>query len=435
MRFLGIGDVNDLGDMYVRLLAAGHEVKVYVGDPDSADTLEGLVPRTPDWRAELDWVRQAGEDGILLFENASDGAIQDELRADGLNVIGGSALGDRLEQDREFGQVCLSDAGLAIAKSTRFTDFPAGIAFVRSHPGRYVFKLDGSAFHASRNYVGELDDGRDICALLEKEHAQWKEKTRPSFILMEHLSGVEVGVGAYFNGEDFLEPVCIDWEHKRFFPGDIGELTGEMGTLVSYGNAQPLFARTLAKMKDILRSSGYVGYINLNTIVNERGIWPLEFTCRFGYPGFAILSALHLEGWDVLFSRMIRRTRTDFRTRPGFAVGVAITVPPFPSAHDYARKSKGLPVLFRRPLTTDDWTHIHLDEVALRDGQLYASGQVGHLMVVTGCGETVEDARTGAYDLARQIVVPNLRYRNDIGLRFIERDRSLLAEAGLWPKA
>ena len=54
-------------------------------------------------------------------------------------------------------------------------------------------------------------------------------------------------------------------------------------------------------------------------------------------------------------------------------------------------------------------------------------------MIVTGTGETVEAAQRGAYALCSKIVVPNLRYRNDIGARFLREDRARLIEWGILP--
>ena len=48
--------------------------------------------------------------------------------------------------------------------------------------------------------------------------------------LQRRMGGVEVAIGAFFNGEHFIEPVTVNFEHKRFFPGNLGPMTGEMGT-------------------------------------------------------------------------------------------------------------------------------------------------------------------------------------------------------------
>jgi phosphoribosylamine--glycine ligase len=105
VRFLGIGETNDLGDMYLRLIARGHQVRVHMSDGDSRGVMEGMLEFTDDWRRELPWIRAAGDEGIILFETASQGPVQDELRSEGYKVIGGSSLGDRLETDRASWQV------------------------------------------------------------------------------------------------------------------------------------------------------------------------------------------------------------------------------------------------------------------------------------------------------------------------------------------
>jgi phosphoribosylamine--glycine ligase len=65
----------------------------------------------------------------------------------------------------------------------------------------------------------------------------------------------------------------------------------------------------------------------------------------------------------------------------------------------------------------------------LDQGQLVTAGQIGYVMVVTGCGETIEAARRDAYARAEKVVIPNVRYRVDIGATF-ERDRAELVRLG-----
>lgn len=438
MRFLGIGHSSDLGDMYLRLRADGHDVRVFSRDLAEHGVFVGLLEYLESWEQQLSWIRAAGPDGVIVFETAEHGGIQDQLRREGFQVIGGSELGDRLENDRAFGQRALASLGLSTVPTYAFDDFARAIAFVQARPGRYVFKLDGSETSSWRNYVGRSADGSDVVALLrgQRERLASDGIHKPSFVLMEHVTGVETGLGAYFNGQAFLEPVCLDWEHKRFFPGDLGELTGEMGTLLTYRHADRLFQATLAKLAPMLREGGYVGYINLNTIVNEQGIWPLELTCRFGYPGFAILDALQQESWATLFTRMLRRDSLRFETSPGFAVGVVLTVPPFPYRYGYAEISRGLPIAFDASLTQHERERLHFAEVALdTQGQLITSGIQGYLMIATGTGPNVQAAQKSAYELAERVYVPNVRYRTDIGSRFISHGQELLTRLGYLPRA
>ena len=189
--------------------------------------------------------------------------------------------------------------------------------------------------------LARLNDGRDVLAFLAG-----LPDDIPPFILMHHVEGVEMGVGAYFNGEDFLTPSCLDWEHKRFFPGDLGELTGEMGTIVTYERTQRFHDLTLGRMAPLLREGGYCGYINLNTIVNEEGVWPLEFTCRFWVSRLRHPGPLQETPWGELFHSMVARSAPSFNTRKGFAAGIVMTTPPFPYARPNVESPVGLPVLF-----------------------------------------------------------------------------------------
>ena len=420
MRVLGITETCDLGSMYLRLIDEGHEVRVSVSNPLASGTMAGMIPRIADWRPELDWVRQAGDAGLIIIESVGFGKLQDELRSQDYNVIGGSAFGDMLENDRAAAQRLLAKLGLRTAPTIEFTDPGDALADLCARPRRCVLKLNASA---GSTVVGALEDGRDIAALL---------RVRPPsgpFVLMDHLTGVETGVGAYFNGQAFLRPACLDWEHKHFFAGDLGELTGEMGTVATFRGSEALFDATLARLEGRLREAGHVGWVNLNMIVNEEGVWPLEFTCRFGYPGFAVLEPLQAIGWADLFASM-SHGGSYLPTHDEFSLCVVLSTPPFPLARYEVEAPIGLPVV-AQDIETE---HLHWGEVGLANGQLVTAGLYGWTAVVTGTGLTVETAKAAAYARAARVRTPNVRYRLDIGDKLIDGALQQLTDWG-WMKS
>jgi phosphoribosylamine--glycine ligase len=427
MRFLGIGDSCDLGALYLRLIAEGHEVKIHVANPLCHGTLAGMVDRVDDWKNELGWIRGAGSEGIILFENVAEkrGHLQDQLRCEGFHVIGGSAYGDRLENDRGYAQHVLRGIGLSTCPVRTFHSRADAIDHIRTNPARHVIKFN----EAYETFVGQLSNGEDAIAYLEGLSSQGEAE---SFVVMDYVEGVEMGVGAYFDGDKFLKPSCLDWEHKRFFPGDLGELTGEMGTIVTFEKSAKFHARTLGRMEELLRRNSYCGYINLNTIVNEQGIWPLEFTCRFGYPGYAILDSLQKTPWSEIFQKLVTRSGVSFDTIGGFSAGIVLTTPPFPYARPEVKVPVGMPVILDPTLREAELRNVHFGEVGLCNGRLVTSGAYGWSLVVTGVAGSIAEAQRKANKLADRITIPNVRYRRDIGARLMAGGFTRLATLGVF---
>jgi phosphoribosylamine--glycine ligase len=131
---------------------------------------------------------------------------------------------------------------------------------------------------------------------------------------------------------------------------------------------------------------------------------------------------------------MLRKDSVEVPVSPGYAVGVVLTVPPFPYRYGYREISRGLPILLDPSLGEDERKHLHLGEVTLKDGQLVTSGIIGYVMVVTGTGSSVADARALAYARARKVVIPNVRYRTDIGDKFERSDAATLRRLGYLPR-
>ena len=275
-----------IGDIAWQVSKEGHEVRYYIKDQKEADIADGFVAKSENPEKDAEWA-----DIIVFDDTLGQGEKAQALRAQGKKVIGGSAYSDRLEDDRSFGQEELKKAGVNIIPYREFDSFDEAMEHVVKNPDRYVIKPSGEAQNVKRRlFVGEEEDGQDVIRMLDAYKRAFSDEIKV-FQLQRRVTGVEVAVGAFFNGKQFIYPVNINFEHKKLFPGNLGPPTGEMGTSMFWSPPNQLFNQTLLKMESKLAEEGYVGYIDVNCIVNGNGIYPLEFTSRFGYPTISIQQA------------------------------------------------------------------------------------------------------------------------------------------------
>jgi phosphoribosylamine--glycine ligase len=414
VKFLFVSYEGLIADTAWQVQKEGHAAKLWILSAAEQDIADGFVPKAKDWRTEVDWA------DVMVFDDVLGGmgTLADEMRARGKRVIGGSPYTDRLEEDRAFGQQELKAAGVAIIPQENFTSFDAAVAYVQANPHRYVLKPSGEAQNDKRLlFVGEEEDGRDVIGVLHdyKQHLADKVK---EFQLQRRIVGVEVAVCAFFNGREFLTPICVNFEHKKLFPGDIGPATGEMGTTMFWSGPNRLFNATLKKMEPRLAQARFAGSIDINCIVNSNGIYPLEFTARFGYPAISIQQEGLLTPIGELLHRLSEGQIKELRTRSGFQVGVRVVVPPFPykDKETFESTSKGSAILFKTPSRDG----IHIEEVKLENGEWRVAGASGVALVVCGAGPTMKQAQRQAYNRVKNVMIPYMYYRDDIGERWSE---------------
>jgi phosphoribosylamine--glycine ligase len=309
-----------------------------------------------------------------------------------------------------------------------FHDFDEGIQFVQDAPGPYVIKPLGEVQNVKRLlYVGREDDGSDVVDVLRAYKKAWGHRMK-GFQLQRRVEGVEIAVCGFFNGERFVEPVNINFEHKKLFPGNIGPSTGEMGTSMFWTDRNRIFNQTLGQFEDWLAAEGYVGSIDINSIVNASGIYPLEFTPRFGYPTITLQEEGLQSPTGECFYRLAHGEDPELRVHQGYQVAVRVVLPPFPFDDEktFDENSRNAAIVF----DTDDRDGIHIEDAKRVAGQWRVAGEAGMPILVTGMGETMAAAREQAYGRLDHVIIPNLYYRDDIGERWIDGDADRLQSWG-----
>lgn len=412
-----IVDSDGIGlDFSLRCTAAGHVVKHFMrkqhdGQRDKAG--DGLVEKVPDWEKWMQWA-----DLIVPTNNTVYIDRLEDFRKLNYPIFGPSKQSARLEVERGYGMQVLKQHGIDVPPYKTFSTLDEAESYCWKHDGKYVFKTLGSEEDKSLTYAAQ--DCSDMISRIRR----WKKfgkKLKGACMLQDFIPGNEIGVSAWMGNDGFLSPRGENFEYKKLLSGDYGPNTGEMGTVMYYAKSK-LAKSVLDPLEGFLKSIGHRGDVDINVIVDDKGkAWPLEFTCRLGWPAFFIMCSQHdcdPAQWmlDALNGKDTLKVDSDVY------IGIVLAQSPYPNKGGNRDESVGVPI---HGVTKDNYDDLHFAEVMMGKGvdcvdgkpvlkdMLVASGE--YIMVATGKGESVRQARRRVYKTVDEIHFPNKIVRDDVG--------------------
>ena len=423
MKILLIDAIHCYVDFAMRLMASGHEVKVFMGpDPKGHrhPAGDGLVNKVENWQSHIKWA-----DIICTSDNTKYVKELESLRKSGVPVFGCNVECAAWELQRDIGMRVLEEAGIDTIPSILFRNYDEAIKHVEQNPDiRYVSKPLGDADKAL-SYVSK--SSQDLRFML----SEWKKNApKHPFIFQEFHAGTEVAVGAFVGRDGFGKWCLENFEHKKLMNGDIGPNTGEMGTVMKYVEIEKsLLAQTLLlPLEAKLIREGYTGFIDVAVIVDQRGkCWPLEFTTRPGWPLFQIQQVLHREPVQWMLDAV--NGLDTFEPYTDVACGIVVAIKDFPYNFQPREVMCGFPVW---GLTDKNRYHFHPCDMQLGEAPELCNGSLSmesmmvtagnYVGVVSGVGKGVNRAIEHAYNNLEGLEFANCpMYRTDIGQRVIRQ--------------
>jgi phosphoribosylamine--glycine ligase len=346
----------------------------------------------------------------------------DRWRAEGVPIIGGCAEAAAWELDRMAGMAAFKRAGIPVPPFRQCATLKDAMAYVEQRDEGCAVKPCGDIADKATSVVGK--DARTILWRLGRWQKEGKQFPG-GLMVQDKIDGIEFAVGAWIGPDGFAPGWEINAEEKALFAGNLGPATGEQGTVMMLTKREKLAEMVLAPLEDRLVSLGYVGNVDVNCIVDEDGTpWPLEFTMRLGWPAFMIECALHADPVEFL-AGLAAGKPPNTRRLDEVAVGVVLSLPPYPHTHAKTEEVVGVPVWGVTPSIEE---RVHFAEGMMDKGQLASAG--GYVCIVTGTGDTVSAARGQAYRTAERVQFPiKAQYRIDIGAR-LARQLDQLHEYG-----
>ena len=393
------------------------------GGTEIEESIQNISIDSNDIEGLSNFAKKSGIDLTIVGpEDPLVNGITDKFQNEGLLCFGPSKDAARLEGSKEFMKDFLLRNEIPTASYETFTDSEKAINYIKKQGCPIVIKADGLA--AGKGVTVAFDIDQAIEAVNQALNSKVFGDAGAKIVVEEYLEGEEASFIVLTDGNKVI-PFASSQDHKARDNGDLGPNTGGMGAyspapVVTNSVHEKILKEVIYPTVEGLNSEGstYCGFLYAGVMVDEKqNIKVLEFNCRFGDPETqpimmrlkTDLAALCLKACK----KELSNEELDWDTRKSLGVVMA---------------SGGYPYNYKKGDIIQGIMEESEDLKVFHAGTIFEEGSIksngGRVLCVTTLGESVLLAQKKAYDAISKIKWKDCFYRNDIGYRAIEREKS-----------
>lgn len=325
----------------------------------------------------------------------------------------------RLESSKAFSKAFMQRHQIPTAKYATFTNLAEAEAYLKTQDYPIVIKADGLAAGKGVVIAESFNEARAAAAQMLQE--QKYGNAGQCIVVEEFLIGEEASFIVMADGLTAI-PLASSQDHKRLENNDQGPNTGGMGAyspapIVTDAITEQVMQRVILPTLKGMATEGneYHGFLYAGLMISPSGeAKVLEFNCRMGDPETQpIMMRLQSDLVELCIAALSKRlyqTTIDWDPQP--AVGVVLANRGYPDT-----PQEGDTVLL--PSETPHGKIFHAG-TQQQDDKVITKG--GRVFCVTALGNTIQQARDFAYQLATQVQWPNKYFRDDIAYRALKRN-------------
>ncbi len=387
------------------------------GNAGTESIAQNISIEATDTPSLVKFAKQNKTDLVVIGpDDALAQGLVDKLEEAGIAAFGPSQAAAQIEASKSYSKNLMKTAGIPTADFQVFSNPDDALSYLQSSSYPLMVKVSGLALGKG---VIKCNDAAEAADAIHKMMVDKSFGDAGNSIVIEsYLDGPEVSLHAFCDGESYaMMPAAQD--HKTIFEGDIGPMTGGMGTVAPLPKISDEQVKELGKqtISPLLKNIGERGvkfggliYPGLK-LDPKRGPQVLEYNARFGDPETQVYMRLMqsslIEMIQACEEGNLKHVRALWNNQ--FAVCVVLASAGYPESSTKGVVIEGLEEAEKEA----DITIFHAGTRKER-GHIVTNG--GRILGVTAVGDSIQAARDKAYGaIDAHIYFDGMQLREDIG--------------------